>query len=59
MSEKDGKRKIAIKNVRVFDGELIREPSIVVIDGSVIGKADDIEGAEVIDGQAVCFCRVS
>jgi imidazolonepropionase-like amidohydrolase len=43
-----GTRKIALTNVRVFDGQLIREPSTVVIDGELIGT--DSEGAEVIDG---------
>lgn len=51
MSEKSGNRKIALKNVRVLDGECIREPSTVVIDGGLISKPDDIEDAEIIDGQ--------
>jgi dihydroorotase-like cyclic amidohydrolase len=51
MSEKSGDRKIALKNVRVFDGECIGEPSTFVIDGGLIGKPDDIEDAEIIDGQ--------
>lgn len=41
-------RKIALTNVRVFDGHLIREPSTVVIDGELIGT--DSEGAQMIDG---------
>jgi imidazolonepropionase-like amidohydrolase len=40
--------KIAITNVRVFDGQHITEPSTVVIDGGLIGE--DAEGAKVIDG---------
>jgi imidazolonepropionase-like amidohydrolase len=51
MSEESDTRKVALKNVRVFDGERIREPSTVVIDGGLIGKPDDIENAEIIDGQ--------
>lgn len=49
MSEKSGNRKIALRNVRVFDGECIS--STVVIDGGLIGKPDDIEDAEIIHGQ--------
>ncbi|CAF4254100.1 unnamed protein product, partial [Adineta steineri] len=41
--------KIALINVRVFDGQVIREPGTVVIDGELIGT--DSEGAEVIDGK--------
>jgi imidazolonepropionase-like amidohydrolase len=51
MSENSGKRKIALKNVRIFDGEGIKEPSTVVIDGGIIGKPDDTEDAEIIDGK--------
>ena len=40
--------KIAISNVRVFDGRCLGEPSTVVIDGGIIGK--DAESATVIDG---------
>lgn len=40
--------KIALSNIRVFDGREIGEPTTVVIDGSVIGT--DPGGAEVIDG---------
>ena len=43
-----GTRKTALTNVRVFDGQVIREPSTVVIDGELIGT--DSEGAQVIDG---------
>ncbi|CAF1018865.1 unnamed protein product [Adineta steineri] len=42
-------KKIALINVRVFDGQVIREPSTVVIDGELIGT--DSEGAQVIDGK--------
>ncbi|KAM5341318.1 hypothetical protein ACJ41O_014349 [Fusarium nematophilum] len=42
-------RKLAIKNVRVFDGEQLTEPTMVVIDGGVIGSnaagADEIDAA--------------
>jgi imidazolonepropionase-like amidohydrolase len=41
-------RKIAIKNVRVFNGHKLLDPSTVVIDGSVIGF--DATGAEIIEG---------
>jgi imidazolonepropionase-like amidohydrolase len=51
MTDKSEKRKLGLKNVRVFDGQRIGEPSTVVIDGGIIGNADDIEGAEMIDGQ--------
>ncbi len=43
--------KIALANVRVFDGQQIREPSTVIIDGGLIGVVDGLECAEVIDGQ--------
>jgi dihydroorotase-like cyclic amidohydrolase len=51
MSEESGTRKVALKNVRVFDGERIREPSTVVIEGGLIGKPGDIENVEIIGGQ--------
>jgi imidazolonepropionase-like amidohydrolase len=41
--------KIAITNVRVFDGQRLSEPSTVVIDRGLIG--DDAEGADVVDGE--------
>jgi len=41
--------KVAITNVRVFDGHQILESITVVIDGPVIG--DDASGAEIIDSQ--------
>ncbi|MRH87492.1 amidohydrolase family protein [Nocardia sp. SYP-A9097] len=40
-------RKFALRNVRVFDGRQVGEPTTVVIDGSVIGS--DAAGAEVVD----------
>ena len=40
--------KIALAQVRVFDGHRVREPGTVVIDGTVIGT--DPAGARVIDG---------
>ncbi|MFB8002251.1 amidohydrolase family protein [Nocardia sp. NPDC056000] len=40
-------RKIALRNVRVFDGTKVGAPATVVIDGSVIGV--DATGAEVVD----------
>lgn len=42
MSEKSGRRKIALKNARAFDGQGVTEPNTVVIDGGLIGKPDDI-----------------
>ncbi|KAL1597719.1 hypothetical protein SLS60_008205 [Paraconiothyrium brasiliense] len=42
-------KKIALDNVRVFDGTCILPPSTVVIDGPLIGS--DIMGAEHIDGK--------
>ena len=39
--------KIALTRVRVFDGQRLREPDTVVVDGDVIGS--DPEGARVID----------
>jgi adenine deaminase len=41
--------KVAITNVRVFDGYQILEPTTVIIDGPVIGGDDS--GAEIIDSQ--------
>ena len=40
--------KTAITNVRVFDGQGLRPPGTVVIDGDRIGT--DPEDAQVIDG---------
>lgn len=40
--------KVALTNFRVFDGQKICEPSMVVIDGGLIGE--DVTGAEVIGG---------
>lgn len=42
------KDKVAITNVRVFDGKQFSEPRTVVIEGGRIGEDD--EGAEIIDG---------
>ncbi|KAJ4352228.1 uncharacterized protein N0V89_007575 [Didymosphaeria variabile] len=42
-------KKIALNNVRVFDGTCILPPSTVVIDGPLIGS--DTTGAEHIDGK--------
>lgn len=42
-------KKIALDNVRVFDGTCILPPSTVIIDGPLIGS--DPTGAEHIDGQ--------
>jgi imidazolonepropionase-like amidohydrolase len=44
-------RKIAIQNVRVFDGYILRPLSTVVINGNVIGDEEDLDGAEIIDGK--------
>jgi hypothetical protein len=41
--------KVAITNVRVFDGTQILEPSTVVIDGALIGN--DASDAGIVDGQ--------
>ncbi|MFJ4651932.1 amidohydrolase family protein [Nocardia sp. NPDC088792] len=41
--------RIALTDVRVFDGEKLTAPTTVVIDGSVIGT--DATGATVIDGK--------
>jgi imidazolonepropionase-like amidohydrolase len=41
-------KKIAIHNVKVFDGHKLLDPGTVVIDGAFIGK--DTKGAEHIDG---------
>ena len=40
--------RIAITNVRVFDGQRLGEPSTVVVDGGLIGE--DARGAKVVDG---------
>uniref|UniRef100_A0A8H7NHI8 Amidohydrolase-related domain-containing protein n=1 Tax=Bionectria ochroleuca TaxID=29856 RepID=A0A8H7NHI8_BIOOC len=53
MSESDSgstHRKIAIDNVKVFDGEIIRPRSTVIIDGNIIGD-DDSGISDRIDGQ--------
>lgn len=42
-------KKIALDNVRIFNGHEILKPSTVIIDGGFIG--DDATGAEHIDGQ--------
>ncbi len=42
-------RKIALDNVRVFDGKCFLQPQTVIIDGAFIGK--DASGAEHIDGK--------
>jgi len=39
--------KVALTNVRVFDGHRLREPGTVVIDGDRIGA--DSTGANVVD----------
>ncbi|MCJ1413031.1 hypothetical protein MMC19_007133 [Ptychographa xylographoides] len=39
--------KIALENVRVFDGDKLCEPSTVIIDGPLIG--DDAQGAKSVD----------
>ncbi len=44
-------RKTAITNVRVFDGEKLREPGTVVIDGAVIRGAAEADGAREVDGR--------
>ncbi|KND87617.1 Adenine deaminase [Tolypocladium ophioglossoides CBS 100239] len=41
-------QKVAITNVRVFDGERLSEPTTVVIEGGLIGSNPD--GAEEVDG---------
>ncbi len=43
----DRREKVALRDVRVFDGHRLAEPSTVVIDGGVIGT--DSTGARVID----------
>ncbi len=43
-----GQRKIALTNVRVFDGRGLSEPTTVVIDGATIGA--DADDARVVDG---------
>ena len=44
-----GDSKIALTNVRVFNGQQLSESTTVVIDGGIIGEG--VEGAYVIDGQ--------
>ena len=44
----DATTKVAINNVRVFDGYKLLDPSTIVIDGKYIGE--DPDGAEQIDG---------
>ncbi len=39
----------ALQNVRVFDGDRLREPGTVVIDGAVIGNGSS--GADVVEGR--------
>ncbi|MCJ1454904.1 hypothetical protein MMC28_005257 [Mycoblastus sanguinarius] len=43
-------RKIALKNVKVFDGTEILPPSTVIIDGARIGLNSNVTVDEVIDG---------
>ena len=43
-----GTKKIALTNIRIFDGQVIRELSTIVIENGIIGT--DSEGAHVIDG---------
>ena len=43
------KNRVAIKNVRIFDGHGLTESTTVVIDGNVIGDASE-EADEVING---------
>ncbi|MFE3988918.1 amidohydrolase family protein [Nocardia tengchongensis] len=45
----ESENKLAIRNVRVFDGRGIGEPTTVVIDGDRIGT--DPEGAQILDAQ--------
>ncbi|WP_242579073.1 amidohydrolase family protein [Amycolatopsis sp. 195334CR] len=40
--------RVALRNVRVFDGRELTEPRTVVIDGPVLGSEES--GAEVVDG---------
>ncbi|AHH18576.1 putative amidohydrolase [Nocardia nova SH22a] len=46
-----GREKVALTNVRIFDGTVLRSPSTVVIDGDTIGA--DPGGARVIDCAAM------
>lgn len=46
-----GPGKTALVNVRVFDGQRLRAPSTVVIDGERIGTGTDTSGARVVDGR--------
>ncbi|MCJ1302396.1 hypothetical protein MMC08_005199 [Hypocenomyce scalaris] len=48
-SREGGGKRIALTNVRVFDGHDILPPTTVIIDGGFIGN--DETGAEVIDGK--------
>jgi imidazolonepropionase-like amidohydrolase len=48
-SKSPRQRKLAIQNVRVFDGQQIGEPSTVYIENGLI--AQHVEDAEVIDGR--------
>ena len=48
-SASQGERKIALTNVRVFDGQQLSNSTTVVIDGGLIGET--AEGAHVVDGQ--------
>ena len=41
---------MVIENVRVFDGDSLRPPSTLVIDGAVIGR-DPTDAAEVVDAK--------
>ena len=49
-SESETREKIAIINVRVFDGHRVCEPGTIIIDGSLIG-ADATGAHKIIDGQ--------
>ena len=44
-------RRTALTHVRVFDGEKLREPGTVVLDGSVISASGDAQGAQEVDGR--------
>ena len=49
MATKSKPQKLAITNVRVFDGQRVTEPTTVVVDGDVIGN--DADGAVQYDGE--------
>ena len=49
MASEDPRRKTAIQNVRIFDGEKITEPRTVVIQDGLI--TSDANNAEVVDGK--------